>query len=124
MAKILIVEDEKMLADAFQMILEKAGHSVRVAFNGQEGLEAAESFGPELILLDLLMPVKDGLGFLKDYDLRKKHPEVKVIIFSNLDMQKEAEEAFTLGASKYVLKAWATPKTLNTIVADELKKKA
>lgn len=122
MAKILIVEDEKMLADAFQMILEKAGHKVEVAFNGEEGLAAADSFKPELILLDLLMPVKDGLGFLKDYNLKEKHPEVKVIIFSNLDMQKEAEEAFTLGASKYVLKAWATPKTLNNIVDEELKK--
>ena len=122
MARILIVEDEKMLADAFQMILEKAGHKVSVAFNGEEGLATAEKFKPELILLDLLMPVKDGLGFLKDYDLKKYHPDVKVIIFSNLDMQKEAEEAFTLGASKYVLKAWATPKTLNNIVNEELKK--
>ncbi len=122
MANVLIVEDEKMLADAFQMILEKAGHKVTVAFNGEEGLIAAAKVQPELILLDLLMPVKDGLGFLKDYQLKKKHPEVKVIIFSNLDMQKEAEEAFTLGASKYVLKAWATPKTLNTIVEEELKK--
>lgn len=122
MAKILIVEDEKMLADAFQMILEKSGHNVSVAFNGEEGLAIAKNFEPDLILLDLLMPVKDGLGFLKDYDLKKKHPLVKVIIFSNLDMQKEAEEAFTLGASKYVLKAWATPKTLNNIVDEELKK--
>lgn len=122
MARILIVEDEKMLADAFQMILEKSGHTVEVAFNGQEGLDVAKKFDPELILLDLLMPVKDGLGFLKDYELKAKHPTVKVIIFSNLDMQKEAEEAFTLGASKYVLKAWATPKTLNTIVDEELKK--
>ena len=122
MAKILIVEDEKMLADAFQMILEKSGHDVSVAFNGEEGLAVAKKVEPELILLDLLMPVKDGLGFLKDYDLKKNHPNVKVIIFSNLDMQKEAEEAFTLGASKYVLKAWATPKTLNNIVDEELKK--
>jgi len=122
MAKILIVEDEKMLADAFQMILEKAGHDVAVAFNGEEGLATAKKHKPELILLDLLMPVKDGLGFLKDYSLKEKHPAVKVIIFSNLDMQKEAEEAFTLGASKYVLKAWATPKTLNNIVNEELKK--
>ncbi len=122
MAKILIVEDEKMLADAFQMILEKAGHEVGVAFNGQEGLDAAKTLQPDLILLDLLMPVLDGLGFLKAYGLKKNHPDVKVIIFSNLDMQKEAEEAFTLGASKYVLKAWATPKTLNNIVDEELKK--
>lgn len=122
MAKILIVEDEKMLADAFQMILEKAGHTVGVAFNGEEGLATADKLKPDLILLDLLMPVLDGIGFLKRYKIEKKHPNVKVIIFSNLDMQKEAEEAFSLGASKYVLKAWATPKTLNNIVDEELKK--
>ncbi len=123
MAKILIVEDEKMLADAFQMILEKAGHTVSVAYNGQEGLDATQQNEPDLILLDLLMPIKDGLGFLKDYKQKEKHPQVKIIIFSNLDMQKEAEEAFALGASKYVLKAWATPKTLNAIVEEELKAK-
>ena len=123
MAKILIDEDEKMLADAFQMILEKAGHTVSVAYNGQEGLDATQQNEPDLILLDLLMPIKDGLGFLKDYKQKEKHPQVKIIIFSNLDMQKEAEEAFALGASKYVLKAWATPKTLNAIVEEELKAK-
>ena len=123
MAKILIVEDEKMLADAFQMILEKAGHTVSVAYNGQEGLDATQQNEPDLILLDLLMPIKDGLGFLKDYKQKEKHPQVKIIIFSNLDMQKEAEEAFALGASKYVLKAWVTPKTLNAIVEEELKAK-
>jgi CheY-like chemotaxis protein len=93
-----------------------------VAFNGKEGLEVASKFSPKLILLDLLMPVKDGLGFLKDFQQQTLHPDVRIVIFSNLDMQKEAEEAFTLGAAKYVLKAWATPKTLTSIVEVELKK--
>ncbi len=50
----------------------------------------------------------------------QKHPKVKVIIFSNLDMQKEIDEAFRLGASKYMLKAWASPDELIKMVKKEL----
>lgn len=120
MAKILVAEDEKALNQAYEMILEKAGHSVMCAFDGKEALEIAGKFEPDLILLDLRMPAMDGLEFLKEYKLPQKHPKVKVIIFSNLDMQKEIDEAFRLGASKYMLKAWASPDELVKMVKKEL----
>lgn len=121
MAKILIIEDEKMLINAYKMILERAGHQVDFAENGEDGLKIAETFNPDLILLDLLMPIMDGLAFLKAYDILNKHPNVKVIVFSNVNMKNEAEQAFKLGAKKYLLKAWASPKDLLRIVDDVLK---
>lgn len=118
--RILVVEDEIILADAYHLVLTKEGFEVKTAYDGQAALDVVKSFKPDLILLDLLMPRKDGIGFLKDYDALKKHPNVKIIVFSNLDMQKETQEAYRLGAHKYLLKAWATPATLSAIIRDTL----
>jgi len=121
MAKILIVDDEIMLVEAYEMVLGQDGHKTATAGDGEEALLVAEKFKPELILLDLLMPRMDGLDFLQAYKTANKRNDVKIIVFSNLDMHKEAEKAYKLGADKYVLKAWASPKALSKMVADLLK---
>lgn len=121
MAQILIVEDDPALNDAYTMILTKAGHDVSRAYSGEEALEKVKDGEPDLILLDLLMPKLDGVGFLKQYDVSKAHPNVKVIIFSNIDVQDKVEQAYALGAKKYILKAWSTPQQLIKIVNIVLK---
>ena len=117
---VLIVEDEQSLNEAYQMILRKAGYTVQVAFDGQEALELSAMEEPDLILLDLRMPRMDGIEFLRNYDLRQSHPEVKVIVFSNYDMQKEIDEAYNLGADRYFMKALASPKELLQVVENTL----
>lgn len=116
--KILVVEDEKVLNSAYQTILEKTGYDVRVAYDGNEALEILEDYKPDTILLDLKMPNLDGIGFLRKYkelDLEKRS---KIVLFSNFDLQQEIDEAYNLGADKYVLKAWASPKDLLKIVQE------
>lgn len=113
---ILIVEDEQALNEAYQTILRKAGYDVQVAFDGQEALEIAAMEEPAIILLDLRMPRMDGIEFLRNYNLRKDHPSVKVVVFSNYDMQKEIDEAYSLGADRYFMKALASPKELLQVV--------
>lgn len=122
MATILIVEDERNLNEAYQMILQGSGHTIHAAYDGTEALELTKKVEPDLILLDLRMPKMGGVEFLKKYDLQKAHPKVKVVIFSNLDTQKEIDEAYGLGAHKYMLKAWASPKELVNLVDSLLKK--
>jgi CheY-like chemotaxis protein len=117
---ILIVEDEQSLNEAYQMILRQTGYTVHVAFNGQEALEVAAMEEPDLILLDLRMPHMDGIEFLRHYNLRQDHPKVKVIVFSNYDMQKEIDEAYRLGADRYFMKALASPKELLQVVENTL----
>jgi CheY-like chemotaxis protein len=117
---IMIVEDEPDLAEIYQTLLKKAGYSVTLAHNGKEALNLATEHPPQLILLDLRMPIMDGVEFLKEYDLKEKHPNVKVIVFSNYDLQDEIDDAYRLGADRYVLKAWASPKELLQIVKDTL----
>lgn len=121
-ASILIVEDERNLNEAYQMILKHEGHDIHAAYDGTEALEITKKVEPDLILLDLRMPKMGGVDFLKKYDLKKDHPDVKVVVFSNLDTQKEIDEAYTLGAHKYMLKAWASPKELIQLVNSLLKK--
>ena len=116
MAHVLIVEDDKVLNQAYKLILEKEGHRVETAFNGAEALDKAEAEEPDIILLDLLMPIKSGLEFLEDYHVTSKHPRVKIVILSNIGNEKEAEKGMKLGAYKYIVKAHASPHDLSVLV--------
>jgi len=115
---ILIIEDDIALNDAYVTILGTQYANVHTAFNGEEALHVAAQHTPDIIFLDLRMPVMDGIGFLKKYDLKKNNPGVHVVVFSNYDMQAEVDKAYELGAERYVLKAWASPKELLKIVKD------
>lgn len=120
MAKILVVEDEEILNDAYCMILKKQGHDVVSVYNGEEALAYMADQSPDLVLLDLRMPKMDGVNFLKALQAPKKHPKLKIIVFSNYDVEKEIDQAFELGATRYMLKSWASPKELVRIVNDTL----
>ena len=117
---ILVVEDERTLNEAYQIILRKNGYTVHTAYDGEEALQVAAQHEPTLILLDMRMPRLDGIGFLRRYNLLKNHPRVKVVIFSNYDMQKVIDEAYRLCVAHYILKAWASPKGLLQVVKHTL----
>lgn len=122
MANILIVEDDVILNDAYKLILKKAGHKVRSAANGEEALLAVGQEDPDIILLDLLMPKMNGLQFLEAYDLKGKHPSVKVVVLSNIGNDTEVDKALELGAYKYVVKAHASPSDLSALVSHLIRK--
>jgi CheY-like chemotaxis protein len=118
--RILIVEDELLLSDAYNMILAKQGYEVRQVNDGQEALQLLVDFTPDLVLLDLRMPRMDGIEFLTKAKLKTRFPNTKVVIFSNYDEQSEIDRAYKLGAHRYILKAWAAPKELVRFVAETL----
>ncbi len=115
--KILVVEDDQALSDAFSIVLKKEGYEVDTAFDGKDALERVANDEYDLILLDLLMSVLDGKGFLKKFDNQANTP---VIVFSNLDAKDDIDEALRLGASRYMLKAWASPTKLAELVKETL----
>jgi CheY-like chemotaxis protein len=82
MSKILIIEDEEILRNAYSMILSSAGYCVATAGNGNEGIEQLIGFKPDLILLDMLMPESNGLDFLQRSDINHAYPNTRVILFS------------------------------------------
>src|SRR5271154_4256131 len=120
MARILVVEDDRDLNKAYCIILKHEGHEVVSAYDGKEALSKLKDFSPELILLDLLMPVMGGLEFLQHYDLLHGHQDVKVLIFTNMENSPEVEEAYKLGARRCIIKSWTAPHNLAHVVTDSL----
>lgn len=123
MPKVLIVEDEKVLNEAYELVLQRNGFEVTPAFNGQEALAKTKDQQFDLILLDLRMPKMDGVEFLKKLKPAKNAPNTKIIIFSNYDDQNEVDEAIKSGATRYILKAWSSPGELVKIVTETLNHK-
>lgn len=115
--RVLIVEDDTALSDAFGLVLDKQGFAVDKAYNGEDALSKIREHKPDLILLDLLMPVMDGKAFLKGFE---NPDDIPVIVLSNLDAKNEIQEVLDLGAARYMLKAWASPNELVKLVKETL----
>jgi len=116
--QVLIIEDEQLLNEAYARVLTAANIALLRAYNGKEALEILKSEKPDIILLDLRMPVMDGIEFLKKLQPKDNLPDAKIIVFSNYDDQHEIDEAFSLGAMHYMLKAWATPDELVKLIRE------
>lgn len=116
--QVLIVEDEQLLNDAYARVLAAANISLQQAYNGSEALQLLKKQQPDIVLLDLRMPVMSGIEFLRELKPKQNLPNTKIIVFSNYDDQREIDEAFSLGAMHYMLKAWATPDELIKLIRE------
>jgi DNA-binding response OmpR family regulator len=105
MSKILFVEDEPNLQKAISEVLVQEGHKVFGAADGEEGLVMTKKEEPNLILLDLILPKKDGFEVLKELKADEKLKNIPVIVLTNLEGIGDAEKALTLGATTYLVKA-------------------
>lgn len=123
MSRILVVEDDHDLNRAYCIILRHEGHEVVEAFDGKEAIEKLTGFKPDLILLDLLMPVMGGLEFLQQWDTKADNKSVKVLIFTNMENSPEVAEAYKLGAHRCIIKSWTAPHNLARVVSDTLSAK-
>jgi two-component system, OmpR family, response regulator CpxR len=121
MAKILIVEDDAILQNAYHTVLTMEGFDVSMAPDGLEGLRLANEKKPDVVLLDMLMPNMNGLQFLKSFN-PKQHPETKVIVFSNIVAPDDVKQAMELGAVKYLTKATFTPKEMVATIKEVIGK--
>lgn len=104
--KIIIIEDDHFFQNFYSLKLKELGYQVEVASNGQEGLEKIKTFLPDLILLDIIMPVMDGfevLTALKNDPLLSKYP---VVVFSTLGQESDIKKAIELGAKDYINKSF------------------
>lgn len=120
MAHILVVEDDHDLNNAYGIILRHEGHEVVEAFDGKEALEKLKTFKPDLVLLDLLMPVMGGLEFLQHWQKQGGVGTTKVLIFTNMENSPEVSEAYKLGAERCIIKSWTAPHNLAKVVSDTL----
>lgn len=105
--KILIIEDEKPLLMAMKSKLQMVGFDVVSAEDGEEGERLIEEEKPDLVLLDILLPKKDGLEVLES--LHRKKNTVPIIIISNSGQPVEIDRVLKLGVKDYLVKADFTP---------------
>jgi DNA-binding response OmpR family regulator len=102
--KILIVEDDRALQSALLEILAQEGYETASAFDGEEGVQRAQENKPDLILLDLILPKKDGYEVLAEL---KKGPNknIPVLILTNLEEIDNVQKALELGAKTFMVKS-------------------
>ncbi len=101
----MIVEDDSFLMDAYTLKLSQTDYEVITAINGEEALSAFEKNHPDLIILDILMPVMDGITFLKHFMKDAENKKIPVIIATNNDQPEVAKEAIDLGAVDVFIKS-------------------
>lgn len=102
---ILIIEDDLRLQRIYQTKLLQQGWNVTTAADGEEGSRLALTQYPEMILLDLMLPKKDGFAVLADLQNDPKGKEIIVLILSNLGQQADIDRGKGLGAKEYMVKA-------------------
>jgi len=105
MKTILLIEDEPIFQKTIGQFLEKEGYQTKSALDGQIGLTLAKKFKPDLILLDLILPKKDGFEVLKELKKDEATKDIPVIILTNLEGGTDVEKALSLGATTYLVKA-------------------
>lgn len=108
--KIVLVEDDIVLSDMYVKKFLLEGFSIERALDGEEGLALIKKIKPDLVLLDIMMPKKNGLDTLREL---KADPEIKdtyVVLLTNVGEQTYVDEGFKLGASQFMMKSNFTPK--------------
>jgi len=107
--KVLIVEDDEMLAGMYSEKFSISGYETEVAHNGSEGVKKSFEFKPDIILLDIIMPKMDGFVVLKKLKKNELTEKIPVVMLTNLGQEDDIVKAKTLGAVDYFIKANHTP---------------
>ncbi|MFB1081543.1 response regulator YycF [Jeotgalibacillus sp. JSM ZJ347] len=113
--KILVVDDEKPIADILQFNLKKEGYEVHCAYDGDEALEKVEEVKPDLILLDIMLPGRDGMEVCREV---RKNYEMPIIMLTAKDSEIDKVLGLELGADDYVTKPFSTRELVARVKAN------
>jgi len=102
--KILIIEDEEIISNLLAKKLSQVGYEVKTAFNGQEGLEILEQEKPDLVLIDIVMPKKDGFETISEVKGDPTLKDIPIIIISNSGQPVELDKAKEMGVNDWFIK--------------------
>lgn len=103
--KILIIEDDNVLQNAIKIALTKAGFEVQQAFGGNDGVAKLKKDRPDLILLDLILPDRDGYHLLYELNEHKDFKDIPIVVLSAIGSQSSIEECMAGGAKDYLVKS-------------------
>src|SRR5436309_11758063 len=115
--KILIIEDERALTEVLSYNLRREGYETLVAHDGQEGLRKAEALLPDLVLLDLMLPVVDGLEVCRRLRSGEQTRKIPILMLTAKGEETDQLVGFSLGADDYVTKPFSVKVLLQRIKA-------
>jgi DNA-binding response OmpR family regulator len=115
--KILIADDEPNIVAAIEFLLQQNGYEVHVAHNGEEALSLVESCVPDLVLLDVMMPLRSGYEVCTRIRERAEWRHIKVIMLSAKGREAEVNKGLAMGADLYVTKPFSTRELMAKIKA-------
>jgi DNA-binding response OmpR family regulator len=118
---VLILEDQRGFRRVYRDVLEKDGYTVLEADNGEDGWEAILSQKPDLVLLDLGLPLLDGFQVLEKARRSAQTKDIPIIIFSVLGEPRDVKRALEMGANDYTVKGFYTPRQVLSKIKDLLK---
>ena len=113
--KVLIVDDELNIVTALEFLLQKSGYEVMAAPNGEEALKQVESFAPDLVLLDVMMPRISGYEVCRRMRERPDWKHNKIVMLSAKGREAEVSKGVSLGADLYVTKPFSNNELVGKI---------
>ena len=119
--RVLMLEDHRDVAELYQLKLQLEGYRVAVAADGPSGLDLARRLRPDVILLDVHLPILDGLQVLATLRESEDMRQVPVVVFSDDDSYETMQRARRLNVAAYLVKANLLPSTLASVVGDALR---
>ncbi len=108
--KVAIIEDDMAIVQMYRVKFENEGYEVATAGDGEAGLELIESFQPDIVLLDLMMPHMNGLDMLQKLRAQPNGKAAKVVVLTNMGDTETATRVYKMAADDYIVKAEMTPK--------------
>lgn len=123
LVRVVVVEDDLDLQFLYKLKLEREGFDVRIASNGEQGLDVIKDFQPHIILLDLMMPVMGGAEMLARLRSEDWGSDVRVIILTNISKDEAPQALRFLRVDRYIVKAHHTPAQVIDIVHEVLGKR-
>lgn len=108
--KIAIVEDDIAIVQMYRMKFESEGYEVAFANDGEQGLGVIEDFQPDIVLLDLMMPIMDGTEMLTKLRQQPWGKNLRVIILTNMGESEAKSDIHDLGVTEFIVKADMTPR--------------
>lgn len=113
--KILVVDDEANILLSLEYLLSEAGFAVRLAKDGDEALDAAQADAPDLVLLDVMMPKKDGYDVCQQLRASPKFARTRIVMLSAKSRQIEREKGLAMGADAYLAKPFSSQELLDCV---------
>lgn len=119
--KILIIDDDPFILEMYVLKFKEEGFQIETAKDGKEGLKKIKEYEPDMVLLDIVMPIMDGFDVIRSLKRENIQTRAKIVLLTNLGQKDDVERGMQLGAHDYIIKAHFTPSEVVKKVKDLLK---